>query len=82
MLGPIISLIIAYVATVIGFLPPVSYIIPWTTPPILSGLFATGFAWQGPVIQIINLTISVLIYIPFVKIADAIDAKREREAAK
>jgi len=78
LLAPVLSLIVAYSATAIGFLPPVSYVIPWTTPPILSGLFATGFSWQGPVIQIINLTLSVLIYIPFVKIADAIEAKRER----
>jgi len=78
LLAPMLSLIVAYSATLIGFLPPVSYVIPWTTPPILSGLFATGFAWQGPVIQLINLGLSVLIYIPFVKIADAVEAKREK----
>jgi PTS system cellobiose-specific IIC component len=79
LLTPIISLIIAYGATAIGFLPPASYVIPWTTPPILSGLFVTGFAWQGPVIQIINLVLSILIYIPFVKVADKIEMKREKE---
>lgn len=76
-LGPLASFVIAYAATAIGFLPPVSYIIPWTMPPILSGLMATGFAWQAPVIQMINLALSVLIYIPFVKIADRIEAKKE-----
>jgi len=76
-LGPIICLVIAYFATVIGFLPIVRAVIPWTTPPILSGLFATGFAWQGPVIQIINLALSILIYIPFVKIADRAEMKKE-----
>jgi len=82
LLAPVISLSIAYGATALGFLPAVSYVIPWTTPPILSGLFATGFAWQGPVIQAINLTLSVLIYIPFVKIADAVEAKREKTEAE
>jgi PTS system cellobiose-specific IIC component len=78
-IAPVISLIIAYLATAIGFLPPVCYVIPWTTPPIVSGLLATGFAWQGPVIQVINMALSILIYIPFVKVADRIEAKREQE---
>ena len=76
-LGPVINLIIAYTATAVGFLPPVQYVIPWTMPPILSGLMATGWAWQAPIIQLINLTLSVLIYIPFVKVADRIEEKRE-----
>lgn len=80
-LAPVISLCIAYGATVIGFLPVVRAIIPWTTPPILSGLFATGFAWQGPVIQVINLAISILIYLPFVKVADNMELKKERGEA-
>jgi PTS system cellobiose-specific IIC component len=79
LVAPTISLIIAYVATAIGFLPPVCYVIPWTTPPIISGLLATGFAWQAPLIQLINLAISVIIYIPFVRIADKVEAKREAE---
>lgn len=77
MLAPILCLIVAYTATAIGFLPVVRAVIPWTTPPILSGLFATGFAWQGPVIQVINLALSILVYIPFVKLADRIEVKKE-----
>lgn len=79
-LAPLVSLFIAYGATAIGFLPVVRAIIPWTMPPILSGLFATGFAWQGPVIQIINLTLGILIYIPFVRIANKVEIKQEKEA--
>lgn len=69
-LAPLCCLFVAYGATAIGFLPPAQAIIPWTTPPILSGLFVTNWAWQGPVIQIINLALSILIYIPFVKVLD------------
>ncbi len=76
-LGPVLCMSIAYVATAIGFLPAVQYVIPWTMPPIFSGLMATGWAWQAVVIQLINLAISVLIYIPFVKIADRMEEKRE-----
>lgn len=81
-IAPIVSLLIAYGATMAGFLPVVTAVIPWTTPPILSGLFATGFAWQGPVIQIINLSLSILIYLPFVKMADKVEMKKEAEAAE
>ena len=76
-LGPVVNLVIAYAATASGFLPAVQYVIPWTMPPILSGLMATGWAWQAPVVQVINLAISVLIYIPFVKVADKIEQKKE-----
>jgi len=76
-LGPVACLTIAYIATAVGFVPPVAYVAPWTTPPILSGLFATGFAWQAPVIQVINIAVSVLIYMPFIKLADTIEKKKE-----
>ncbi|MDR1209764.1 MAG: PTS transporter subunit EIIC [Clostridiales bacterium] len=79
-IAPIVSLIVAYAATAAGLVNPVSYMIPWTTPPILSGLFATGMDWRAPVVQLINLALSVLIYLPFVKIADKIEEKRELEA--
>ena len=81
-LAPILNLIIAYVATAVGFLPAVQYVIPWTMPPIISGLMATGWAWQAPIIQLINLALSVVIYLPFVKVADKIEEKRELEEAK
>ena len=78
-LAPVLCLLVAYGATAIGFLPVVRAVIPWTTPPILSGLFATGFAWQGPVIQVVNLAISILIYLPFVKIADRVEMRKEEQ---
>ena len=78
-LGPVVNLTTAYFATAIGFLPPVQYVIPWTMPPILSGLMATGWAWQAPIMQLINLSLSIAIYIPFVKVADKIEEKRELE---
>lgn len=79
-LAPLICLVVAYFATVLGFLPPVAVVIPWTTPPILSGLFATGFKISGPIIQIVNLAISIGLYIPFVKIADRVERRKEEMA--
>lgn len=77
-IAPLICVSLAYAATAVGFLPLVSNIIPWSTPPILSGLLATNFAWQAPVIQVINMALSILIYIPFVKIADKIEIAKEQ----
>ncbi|MCP1110859.1 PTS system cellobiose-specific IIC component [Lachnospiraceae bacterium PF1-21] len=81
-LAPILCFIVAYGASRMGILPAVSVVIPWTTPPILSGLFATNFKIIGPIIQVINLAISVLVYIPFVKIADRIEMKKEAQQAE
>ncbi len=43
--------------------------IPWTTPPIISGYLTTG-SIMGSVVQLINLAVGVLIYLPFVKVYD------------
>lgn len=77
-IAPLICTSVAYVATAVGFLPLVSNIIPWSTPPILSGLLATNFAWQAPVIQVINIALSILIYLPFVLIADRMEVAKEQ----
>ncbi|GAE92844.1 PTS system [Gracilibacillus boraciitolerans JCM 21714] len=50
--------------------PPAGIIVPWTTPPILSGFLATGNAWQGAVLQIFNIFIVGLIWWPFLKVLD------------
>lgn len=67
-LAPVISILIAYFATVIGFLPRVGINIPWAMPPIISGFLAGG--WQGIVIQILQMVAIFLLYIPFFKVLD------------
>lgn len=75
---PVIGMIITYMSIAIGFMPPFSAIqVPWTTPPILAGLLLDG--WQGAVIQIINLLMSIIVYFPFVKLQDNIYLKEEQE---
>lgn len=65
-LVPVTLTIISYFALSVGLVPKTVAILPWTTPPILSGYLVTGGSWRGVLLQIINLTIAVLIYIPFV----------------
>lgn len=76
-LGPIITTIISYSALNLGLVAPIIVAkIPWITPPILGGLAATGH-WTGGALAAVNLVISIIIYLPFVKLADRIDAKKE-----
>lgn len=68
-LAPIISVLIAYVSMVIGFMPLFNGVVaPWPTPPIFSGFLVAG--WQGAVVQVICIISSVIIYYPFVKALD------------
>jgi PTS system cellobiose-specific IIC component len=67
--APLVCNIGAYVLTDIGFIPyTMGVTVPWTTPPILSGLLAIG--WQGAAWQAIALVASFFIYLPFAKSVD------------
>lgn len=81
---PMISLVIAYVATVIGFLPRVGLNLPWYIPFPINGIMAGG--WAGLVVEIIQCAVVVAIYFPFVKLLDkqkcAEEAEKEKQAAE
>ncbi|MDO4538991.1 MAG: PTS transporter subunit EIIC [Coriobacteriales bacterium] len=67
--APLVSNIGAYILTDIGFIPyTMGVTVPWTTPPILSGLIVCG--WQGALWQAITLVASFFIYMPFAKSVD------------
>lgn len=66
-LVPAVTMTIAYYATSLGLIAKTSVLIPWTTPPILSGYLATNGDWRASILQIILIAIGVLIYLPFVK---------------
>lgn len=65
-LAPVILTIISYTALAIGFVPKTVAMLPWTTPPFISGYLVTGGNWRGIALQVVNLAISTLIYIPFI----------------
>ena len=68
-LAPVIGNTLAYILTAIGFIPYTTGVtVPWTTPPILSGLLCIG--WQGALMQIIELVISFFLYLPFARAVD------------
>jgi PTS system cellobiose-specific IIC component len=78
---PVVALLITYFAIAIGFMAPLSAVqVPWTTPPVIAGFLLSG--WQGAVVQIINLAVATIIYLPFVKAQDkSLLAEEQEEAA-
>lgn len=79
---PVLALLITYFAIAIGFMAPLSAVqVPWTTPPVIAGFLLSG--WQGAVVQIINLAMATLIYLPFVKAQDkSLLAEEQEEPAE
>lgn len=77
-IAPMVSVLIAYFAMKIGFMPMFNGVVaPWPTPPIFSGFLVAG--WQGAVVQIISILAATIIYYPFVKALDNQYLKEEQE---
>lgn len=82
MLAPVAVTIITYYSMSLGLVPkPAGIIVPWTTPPIINGFLATGNAWQGGVLQAVNMMVVMLIWWPFLRILDKDYYETERENA-
>lgn len=75
--APMVSAIIAYTLSKVGFVAPASAVVPWTCPPVISAFLATG-QWQGGAVALINIAVSVLIYFPFVAYADKKNLENEQ----
>lgn len=65
-MAPVVSFLIAYGATISGLVPVVTNTVNWTTPPIISGYLATN-SWRGAALQVVTIIISILVYLPFMK---------------
>ena len=70
LLAPIVLSAVAYGATYLGWVAPVTQNVTWVMPPILYGFFSTGFDWRAIILGIVNLILAVIIYLPFVKLAN------------
>lgn len=80
MLVPVLSAILVYGSIAIGFMTPFAGVtLPWSTPAIISGLMVGG--WQGAVVQILILALSVIIYYPFFRIQDQIAYTEEQKSS-
>ncbi|MGL4800417.1 MAG: PTS sugar transporter subunit IIC [Cellulosilyticaceae bacterium] len=78
-LTPLITTVTSYLAISSGLVHPViTAKLPWTIPPVIGGFLATGHV-SGALLALVNLTIGILIYIPFIIIAERIDAKNAQQ---
>ncbi|WP_434355622.1 PTS cellobiose transporter subunit IIC [Parasalinivibrio latis] len=69
-LVPLVLVTLQYVAMSIGLVSTTTgAFIPWTLPPVLSGFIVTA-SISGAIMQIVNLAIGAMIYLPFLRIID------------
>ncbi|RSL35027.1 PTS cellobiose transporter subunit IIC [Salibacterium salarium] len=84
LLAPVVVAVVVYFSMLTGMVPkPAGIIVPWTTPPLLSGFLATGSAWQGAAVQLVSMFIVFVIWWPFLKIMDKqyYETEKQEEAA-
>ncbi len=76
---PMLSGLILYFAIATGLVPPFGGVmVPWTTPPVISGLLVGGV--RTAILQLLVLVMSFFIYFPFFKKIDGINYKNEQAA--
>ena len=79
-LSPLVAMTFGYFMTYFGLCPIMYVTMPWTMPPFLMGFLAAGGSIMAGVTQLLAIVISVLIYIPFVKMYEKNQNKMDQEA--
>ena len=74
---PLVCYSTAYVALSTGIVPLITNSVEWTTPIILGGYYTTGSV-AGALLQVFNVALGVLIYLPFVKLMDKQTAENSK----
>ena len=67
---PVFNGIIAWLATVWGWVNPVVANAPWTLPGPIGAFLATGNDWRALVLNVFLIILSVALYYPFFRIYD------------
>lgn len=67
---PLLLNLLTMASVSLGFMEILPVIIPWTTPPIISGWMLTG-SWHGAAFQVVEICLSAALYLPFVRKAEA-----------
>jgi PTS system cellobiose-specific IIC component len=79
--GPVILAGFSYAVIAAGIFPKTIALMPWTTPPIIGGFLATG-SIMGSVLQIINLSLAIVFYVPFILIGEKLESKAAGKESK
>ncbi|MBK4768620.1 MAG: PTS cellobiose transporter subunit IIC [Pantoea sp. Morm] len=79
-LTPVLLVIVSWAAMSSGLVaPPAGIALPFTTPIFVSGYLATGGHISGTVLQVVNLTISLVVYYPFFRVWDRLKLREEQQ---
>ena len=74
---PVISGLILYFSIAVGLVPMFGGVmVPWTTPPIVSGFLVGG--WKMAVLQTFILALSFFVYLPFIRKIDKMNLQSEK----
>lgn len=74
MVVPIVLTLISYLATISGIVSYTNVIVPWVTPVGINAFLATSGDIKAGLLALINLAIAVVIYYPFVIMANRSEA--------
>ena len=72
-IAPLVATTIGWVATYLGLVAPVSQQVAWVTPPLLLSFLATGADWRAPIVALVCMVVTFLIWTPFVIAANKMD---------
>ncbi|MBQ9605351.1 MAG: PTS sugar transporter subunit IIC/EAL domain-containing protein, partial [Firmicutes bacterium] len=78
LLVPLECTAIAYAAIKLGIVAPVVSEVMWTTPIFISGYLATH-SISGAILQLVNIAVGTATYTPFLRLHDALGARRTKE---
>ena len=74
-LAPLVMVSIAYGALSLGLVNRVAVQTTWAMPPFLNSIMAT-IDWRPVILQIVNMVVGFLIYVPFVIASNNMDPKK------
>lgn len=79
LLSWVVAFFLGAFLTELGIIPVICNNVPWTVPPILSGFLYSG-SIMGALYQVVVIAITVLLYMPFLKINNALNAPKDADA--
>lgn len=72
-LAPIVATTIGYLATSWGLVAPVTQSVTWVVPPGLLAFLATGADWRAPIVSLVCMAATFIIWVPFVIASNKMD---------
>ncbi|GBG94450.1 cellobiose-specific PTS system IIC component [Ligilactobacillus salitolerans] len=81
-LVPLVLATLSHILITIGWVSAPSAMVPWTMPPIIGPLMATGWDWRAAVWSACELVIAGAMYYPFFKAAEKQMLAKEVEPAE